>query len=179
MNRPAPARVRASRSGFTLVEILVVIFIIALIITMVGLRGGGARERQALREEAQRLRQLVTLAAEESVLGSRQVGIVFQADGYRFLLLDGQRWREMDDDGFLRARQLPGGITLELHIEGAAEPLIAVADGGATVAPQVMLLSSGEATPFVVELRNRSGGQHRLSVDATATILLEAVEDGS
>jgi general secretion pathway protein H len=168
VTRPPPARTRAYRSGFTLVEIMVVVFIIAMIITVVGLRGGNARERQALHEEALRLQQLVTLASEEAVLGSRQIGMLFEEDGYRFVLLDGQRWRTLDDDGFLRPRQLPEDISLLLTVEGRRDALVIPGAETGSAAPQILLLSSGESTPFVVELRNRSGEVRRLSVDAVS-----------
>ena len=174
---PARTRTRAHHAGFTLVEILVVVFIIARIITVVGLSGGSARERQALREETLRLQQLVTLAAEEAVLGSQQIGIVFERDGYRFMLLDGQRWRVMDDDRFLRPRQLPDDISMQLTVEGRSDELTITGLQTDDIAPQVLLLSSGEATPFVVELRNRVGGVRRISVDAAGRSTLADADD--
>jgi general secretion pathway protein H len=167
-----PARPRAKASGFTLVEILVVMFIIGIIVTVVGLSGGNARERQALRDEAFRLQQLVTLAAEESVLGARQVGIEFQPTGYRFMLLQNQRWRLIDDGGALRPRRFDEDMALVLTVEGNAEDLAQLGVAEDALAPQVLLLSSGEATPFNVDLTNRSGGHYSLEIDAMGQVTL-------
>jgi general secretion pathway protein H len=165
-------RSRTPASGFTLVEILVVMFIIGIIVTVVGLSGGGARERHALREEALRLQQLVSLAAEESVLGSQQIGIEFRSDGYQFMTLDGQRWRLIDDGGSLRPRGIESDITLTLSVEGQADDLSALGADDSDLRPQVLLLSSGEATPFSIELRNRSAGRYTLAVDSVGQTTL-------
>ena len=159
---------RASRSGFTLVELLVVVFIIALLLTVVGLRGGGARERRMLEDEGARLEQLIRLGGEEAVLAARQVGIVFSRDGYHFVLLDGQRWTPTDDQGVLRPRSLPEDIALSLRVEG--ESLDEGLSDGDGDTPQVLLLSSGETTAFEVELRNTGGEVQLLSVDAWGEI---------
>src|SRR5687767_11696413 len=70
-------------SGFTLVEMLVVILIMGMLL---GLVSAIARpsEREPLRLEAERLAQLLTLATAEARLTGKPVGWTSDGAGYRF-----------------------------------------------------------------------------------------------
>src|SRR5690625_3085555 len=73
--------------GFTLIEVLIVLLIIGVI---VGLAALAFRDNRAdeLAREAQRLRAVLALASEEAIVKSRELGLRFDADGYRFFVLD-------------------------------------------------------------------------------------------
>jgi general secretion pathway protein H len=123
---PISVRGISSRRGFTLIELLVVLLVMGL---FAGLVGALARpdDRALLRVEAERLAQLLDLAAEESRLTGKP--IAWTADGahYRF-------WRWRDDAGWseagigllrdsLRARSLPPGMAIsDLRIEAMRPP---------------------------------------------------------
>ncbi|GIX22736.1 MAG: hypothetical protein KatS3mg121_1519 [Gammaproteobacteria bacterium] len=150
--RPARRSGRAAR-GFTLLELLVVVVIIAVIVAAAGLslRDGG---RDRLREEARRLAVLLELAQEEAVLQSRQLGLGVWEDGYGFYVFSGMVdengrpiWTPLEDPQ-LRRRAFPEGLRVELYLEG--RPV--VLDALPVERPQIMLLSSGESTPFELEL---------------------------
>ena len=110
------------KCGFTLVELLVVLLVMGL---AAGLIGTLARpgERALLRVEAERLAQLLDLAAVESRLTGKP--IAWTADGARY-----QFWRWRDDagwiearDGPLRTRDLPPGMAVSgLRIEAMQPP---------------------------------------------------------
>ena len=108
---------RAGR-GFTLVEMLVVLLIMGL---LVGLVSAIARpdERGRLRIEAERLAQLLELAAEESRLTGKSIGWTSDGSGYRFWRFqDGAGWSEILDSDLLRARTLPAGMSISaLRVE--------------------------------------------------------------
>jgi general secretion pathway protein H len=107
----------SSRRGFTLIELLVVLLIMGL---AAGLIGALVRpdDRALLRVEAERLAQLLDLAAVESRLTGRRIAWTAEGAQYHFW-----RWREdagwseaLDDS--LRARRLPPGMAItELRIE--------------------------------------------------------------
>jgi len=109
-------------SGFTLIELLVVLLIMGL---CVGLVGAIARpdDLALLRVEAERLAELLDLAAVESGLTGKPVAWTAEGAQYRFW-----RWRqeagwiEVRED-FLRARSLPPGIAIsDLHVEAMQPP---------------------------------------------------------
>ncbi len=65
-------------------------------------------ERGLLRVEAERLAQLLDLAAEESRLTGRSIAWTADGRGYRFWRASGDTgWIEARDDDLLRARTLP------------------------------------------------------------------------
>ena len=109
-------------AGFTLIELLVVLLIMGL---FAGLVAAIAHpdERALLRLEAERLAQLLDLAAVESRLTGRPIAWTAEGTRYRF-------WRWRDDAGWvearedaLRSRRLPSGLAIsELRIE-ATRPL--------------------------------------------------------
>lgn len=79
------ARGRASYKGFTLIEVMVVVVIIAILVTMVGLSMKGDRAGEAVEEEGQRLTALLNLLREEAVMRDRDLGLVIGMDGYLFV----------------------------------------------------------------------------------------------
>ncbi len=107
-------------SGFTLIEMLVVLLIMGL---LVGLVSTIARpdERGLLRIEAERLAQLLDLAAAESRLTGKAIGWTSDGPGYRFWRLrEDAGWSEIRDGDSLRARALPPGMTIsDLRVENA------------------------------------------------------------
>jgi general secretion pathway protein H len=107
----------SSRSGFTLIELLVVLLIMGL---FAGLVGALARpdERTLLRFEAERLAQLLDLAAEESRLTGKPIAWSADAAQYRFWRWsEAAGWSEAQDDS-LRARSLRPGLSIsDLRIE--------------------------------------------------------------
>jgi general secretion pathway protein H len=99
--RPSPRRAR--QRGFTLIELLVALMIAAALVAMVAISGSPNPER-ALRFDAERLAQLLSLAREEAQV--RGAPIRFESDeaGFRFLVYRDRQWRPIGDDVDLRAR---------------------------------------------------------------------------
>lgn len=102
---------RAAR-GFTLIELLVVLMIMGL---FVALASAIVRpdDRTVLRIEAERLQQLLDLAASEARLTGKPIAWTADAAGYRFWREnEGSGWMEIRDNDLLRARTLPQGVTI-------------------------------------------------------------------
>ena len=177
----APGRRRAGRErAFTLMEMLVVIVIVGVMATFAVLYVGNRALEDRMSIEARRLDELVGLAAEQAVQQGTELGLVHTQDGYQFLAMDPktQRWQAVDS-GVLRARKVPDPFQLELRVEGRVVPPMSADEAQSLAAaskpddkagamadpdadsgpkPQVLLLSSGEATAFILDLHARGYG---------------------
>ena len=122
---PTSAPGISSRRGFTLLELLVVILIMGL---AAGLIGALARpsDRALLRVEAERLAQLLDLAATESRLTGKPIAWTAESARYQFWRWRADAgWTEAREDS-LRARSLPPGMAISgLRIE--FDPYVPVA----------------------------------------------------
>jgi general secretion pathway protein H len=160
-NPPRPGGYAAVRAGagFTLIELLVVVAIIGLLsagilLTMTSLTG---RDRD-LERESDRLYTLINYAREQAELQTREYGILFQEDGYEFLVYDVPRaqWRSVFEDDALIARKLPAGLGVRLVVETRPVVLRPPVDAHAKT-PQVMIHSDGDLTAFAASLERDAG----------------------
>jgi general secretion pathway protein H len=112
-----PTSAPGTSRGFTLIELLVVLLIMGL---FAGLVGALARpdERTVLRFEADRLAQLLNLAAEESRLTGKNMAWTADAARYGFWRWsEAAGWSEVQEDP-LRPRPLRAGLSISnLRIE--------------------------------------------------------------
>jgi general secretion pathway protein H len=100
------------RSGFTLIEMLMVLMVMGL---FAGLVSAVTRpdDRTMLRLEAERLAQLLDFAASEAQLTGKSIAWTADASGYRFWReADNGTWPEIRDSDLLRARALPQDLAI-------------------------------------------------------------------
>jgi general secretion pathway protein H len=114
------------QSGFTLIEMLVVLLIMGIFVGLVATITQ-PDERALLRVEAERLAQLLDLAANKSRLTGRPTAWTADAHSYRFWQFsEDTYWTEIRDDDTLRARALPQGMAIfGLQVENmrSAQPM--------------------------------------------------------
>lgn len=155
--------------GFSLIELLVVMAIIAVLAAALVLAVGASGERR-LAGAAEQFEALIGEACSEAELGGRDVGLLIEADGYAFARLDGAAWRRPDRDGVLRARHWPHGLRANFSRDGL--PLEPTPEDHET--PQLVCFSSGQLTPFVLTLAIDGGSlRYRLRADEDALIRVE------
>lgn len=108
---------RQSR-GFTLIEMLVVLVVMGILLGMVSVNARPS-DLDQLRVEAERLAQIMDMAAEESRITGKSIAWTSDGPGYRFWRRDGDdAWSEIRDSDLLRARKLPQGMAIaNLRIE--------------------------------------------------------------
>jgi general secretion pathway protein H len=169
-----PRRCRPVRSkGFTLVEILVVLVIMALVVSIAMLSIGTTGRDRQLDEETRRIQGLVDLLHERALLEGRDFGLRIEPTAYEFVVYsaDRDRWLTLTGESEFRHRDLPKGMTFELELDSIQVVLKPVDKTFSTdeppPPPQVAIAASGEGTPFRLTLL-RDATQARASVDGDA-----------
>jgi general secretion pathway protein H len=158
--------------GFTLVEILVVIVIMAVVISITILSVSSTGRDSQLDEESRRIEGLVGLLHERALLEGRDFGLRIEPAAYEFVVYDPRRdrWMMLDQEREFRHRELPKGITFQLQLDSQTVVIKAVdknLTGGDPPGPQVAIAASGEGTPFRLTLQ-REATQAKASVDGDA-----------
>jgi general secretion pathway protein H len=178
------SRSRAARSanaGFSLLELLMVVAIVGLLVQAVALSWRSIGTDQELEQETGRLRGMIDLLNEEALMQSRDYGIMFTETGYRFYVYDYQRlqWVEPQADRLLQAHSLRPLLSMALVLDGREVPLEPDFESQdvENPEPQVMVLSSGEVTPFSVEM-SRAGVAGRFELTAALNGDVEVKQDG-
>lgn len=165
----------ARSAGFTFIEILVVMTIIGILAGTVVLHSIGADHDRKLETEAQRIAALIELARAEAVSRNESWGLFVGETRYGFKIydeLDGS-WRDAPKNTF-RTRNAPPDVAFSVQVEGLS--LLNASSGpftgrsgqtgteedGIVDVPQVLILASGEQTPFLIGVR--MGGRAPWSV---------------
>ena len=134
--------------GFTLIEMLVVVVIIGILASTVVLGFVGADREQNLRTEAERLAALIEMARSEAVQRNEEWGVSINATGYQFLVFspDDHRWVEQKNGPFHPRKT--ADMTLSVQVDQLTMP----GDKANENAPNIIMFSSGEQTPFEIEI---------------------------
>jgi general secretion pathway protein H len=143
-----------AESGFTLVEMMVVIVIIGLMASVAIMAAPG---RRSLSSEAEQFAARLHRAQEEAVLTNRPVGVAVTAQGYSFLTRTGSGWAALDDGPF-EDRTWSEGVAATLR------------DGEKGL---VTFDSTGVAEPLTVTL-TRDAQRMLVSVDAGGNVRVDA-----
>ena len=134
-------------AGFTLIEMLVVVVIIALLAGAAIISADFDNADARVEREIDRLSALLDLQCEEAILLRQQTGIHLSQTGYQFSILENQAGQPRIDRVF-REREFAHGLEPQLKLDGR----YAVLEDEFPEYPQLVCFSSGESTPFIFEL---------------------------
>ncbi|MCK5770818.1 type II secretion system minor pseudopilin GspH [Algiphilus sp.] len=145
---------RLRASGFTLLELMVVLLIIGVMTSFAVLSIGNRTLSDRQDNEAARLQELFRLAQDEALFKRVEIGFFTDEQRYGFLTPDGEGgWQPYTKSGPLRVRPFSEPFRGVLFVEGQA---VAPPDPEEPE-PAVLILSSGEVTPFRLEIRAPEG----------------------
>jgi general secretion pathway protein H len=172
-------RFGSTHRGFTLIELAIVAFIIALMAAVAIVQIGGSRHDDELVKEAERLDALFDYVREQAELQTRDYGLLVSRSGYAFVVYDviADQWRPAQEDDALRERKFPEGMAPGVIVEGRT----IVLDKKRTddkkkkdieeFTPQIMVFANGDLTSFDLTLE-RGTESARIYTDEQTNIKL-------
>jgi general secretion pathway protein H len=145
---------RARSTGFTLIEIMIVVFIVGLITAAAVISFGGDSRDTELDKEAERLDALLDYAREQAELQTRDYGVRMDRLGYGFVVFNPltNEWRLAAEDDALREREWPEGLIPELVVEGRNVVLDVRKPNVTDFKPQVLIFANGDLSSFEISL---------------------------
>ncbi len=170
-----PRRRIELHSGFTLLELLVVLVVVGVMVSMAILSFGVlGRDRQA-EDESRRFWAVLQQAREEAELQAEDIGIYLSATAYEYLRFDTRRneWQLIESDELFATREIPEGLRFRLRLESREVVLKPTLpdrgdkDENDRAPPHILVLSSGEVMPFELEIE-REGAPALWRVTALA-----------
>ncbi|BBN80242.1 type II secretion system protein GspH [Pseudoalteromonas sp. A25] len=164
-----------TQHGFSLIEILVVIVIIAFATKMVTYSFGGDMEEE-LEKKALRTHSVLNMASEFAVLNQVELGLHLDKNTLELLVFDGDKWTTLESEELYKPIEFSEHYRVELKIEDLAwaqdnlleqanwRELMGTSDDESLLelkklkVPQVLILSSGEVSAFqlTIELAEQS-----------------------
>jgi len=170
---------RDRAAGFTLVEVMIVLVIIALMAGLVVVTVGDTPQRR-LRREAGDLAALLNVASDEAVLRGVELGLIIDDHGYRFVYFDPEKkkWLGLPDKALRgHAFQVPYDVSFSLdgeHLDAKTQERIkklSERSEDENQRPMLLLLSSGEFLPFTLTLRYADSEPVTISGDGVNPIV--------
>jgi len=168
------------RNGFTLLELLVVLVIVALASALVGPKLVGSMSNLNLRTASKKISASLRWARSQATSESATYTAVFDFDKNRVSVVNVQEESEKDpeespagdeeDPVKSRSYNLPDGVSLEKALSGEEE-----FDSGVF---EMVFFPSGSSSGGDVILANDRGNQYSISVDfITGTVRLSEMDD--
>ncbi|MEL7478301.1 MAG: prepilin-type N-terminal cleavage/methylation domain-containing protein [Pseudomonadota bacterium] len=151
--------------GFSLLEVLVVLVIIAMSVKMVSYTFDDA-EAEELEKQALRVYRVINLASEFAVLNQIELGFHLDKNVLEFLVFDGEKWAVFDAEALYEPITFGKEYKVNLNIEDLSwsqdnlleqanwQELMGTSDDESLLelkklkVPQVLILSSGEVSAF-------------------------------
>lgn len=174
--RKNKASTRTADTGFTLIEILIVIVIASIMATLATLSINAYVNARQVQSVADELNLKMTLAERQALLQPAVIGLVIQPHAYefyQFVTLPHQQtghWQKISGNRLFVTKTLSNYVVLQVKstvVEKNTDKDIK------TLQPQIMFLPTGEITAFVLDIgKNGKKATYRIEGDETGAIRL-------
>ena len=136
--------------GFTLIEVLIVVALIAITMSLVLPDYFGVSQRQKIQNLAEDLQNKIELARDKAVQENQEWGLEIDSDSITFSKLDvlNQRWIPLGVSPFKEIR-FSDKASIALNVENHSLPIRYESKD----LPNLIIFSSGEVYPFQIEIR--------------------------
>lgn len=156
--------------GYTLLEILVVVTIVAVVSGALMLSARGAGSDRQVEEEARRLTRVIELLCDAAVIEGRFSALGYGAHSYGGYRYENEGWRPVSERGPSEEHALPAGLLL--RVPAATEEL----PPGMPQEPQILCAPTGDFGPVDLELAVAgSGDGWSIKQDDSGQIVLKAL----
>lgn len=153
--------------GYTLIEILIVLFIIS-IVASVALLSISRNDNRQLESFANDLTQILSLAEEQAMLQPAVIGLALNEDSYQFASFDAvakekkTAWIPLQDT-ILGKHGIPRGIQIDVEVDGNRLSI----ENAVKNIPQIIISTNGDITPFTIYV-SKSGEKPRYMIRGDA-----------
>jgi general secretion pathway protein H len=162
------AAARLVQRGFSLLELLVTLFVVVLITSLVTLNVGSGSGDIRLDAKVRNLADVAGYALDEAQMLGLDYGLLLQRVDVDGEMLYTYSWRERRPEGWqlptsgkdlFAEQQMPPEIELHLELENVPVAELSLGGGEVEAPPQVVLYASGETTPGAIEVRRRDNSE--------------------
>ncbi len=134
-----PNDVKLTKNGFTMVELMVVLFVIGLSASAVVMTVGAASRNAG--SQAEQFAMRIAALRDRAVVESRPLAFWVRPSGYGFESRDGKTWRAMDTKPFTTT---DWRAPLAANVQGGRMVRVAFDANGIPSAPVDVLLTGGQ-----------------------------------
>jgi general secretion pathway protein H len=138
--------------GFTLIELLIVIVLMGVITGIAMLSMGTADPYDQQKLEAERLIKLLELISQEAIARGDVIGLELFAQGYRFAVVQDQKWLPETTDILLKPRMLMPQMQQTMWMDQKAVTLKRQSIPSVEPQPQIILTPDGDMELFEIRM---------------------------
>jgi len=139
-----------NQRGFTLLEIVVVVFIVGLIATIITLRFRTPTYEATPQAQANQILSFMQIVQEQAIIQPAILGIKFMGQEYQVFQLvsdnNQKKWFSLSSKNkFWKAKKIPSSLIIHLNTQEHSDAF----------SPNIIFLPSGELTPFELQLKEK------------------------